>query len=34
MVRDTLVDFFQDFAAQPQEFLIYDERFSQPPLHR
>jgi long-chain acyl-CoA synthetase len=27
MPRDTLVDFFQDFAAQPQEFLIYDDGF-------
>jgi long-chain acyl-CoA synthetase len=27
MARDTLVDFFQDFAGQPQEFLIYDDGF-------
>src|SRR6202051_713160 len=27
MDRDTLVDFFQDFAGQPQEFLIYDDGF-------
>src|SRR5579862_1895993 len=27
MARDTLVDFFQDFAGQSQEFLIYDDGF-------
>src|SRR5579862_763778 len=27
MARDTLVDFFQDFAGQHQEFLIYDDGF-------
>lgn len=27
MARDTLVDFFQDFAGRPQEFLIYDDGF-------
>src|SRR5271166_5711159 len=25
MARDTLIDFFQDFAGLPQQFLIYDE---------
>ncbi|HLK21597.1 MAG TPA: AMP-binding protein [Bryobacteraceae bacterium] len=27
MVRDTLLDFFQDFAALPNEFLLYDDGF-------
>ena len=27
MARDTLIDFFQDFAGLPQEFLIYDDGF-------
>ncbi len=27
MLRDTLLDFFQDFAGLPQEFLIYDDGF-------
>src|ERR1700730_5782318 len=27
MARDTLVDFFQDFAGLSQEFLIYDDGF-------
>src|SRR6266852_750046 len=27
MPRDTLLDFFQDFAGLPQEFLIYDDGF-------
>jgi long-chain acyl-CoA synthetase len=27
MPRDTLLDFFQDFAGLPQEFLVYDDGF-------
>lgn len=27
MARDTLIDFFQDFAGLAQEFLIYDDGF-------
>src|SRR6202165_913979 len=27
MPRDTLLDFFQDFAGLPQDFLIYDDAF-------
>src|SRR5271154_2963353 len=27
MARDTLLDFFNDFAAHPDEFLIYDDGF-------
>jgi long-chain acyl-CoA synthetase len=27
MVRDTLLDFFNDFAGLPEEFLVYDDGF-------
>src|SRR5271163_3688959 len=27
MARDTLLDFFRDFADRPEEFLVYDDGF-------